>query len=339
MMFQYTHDVVLNSLTMPDGTPRMVAPANDDKEKHALVIKRGGEYWKEFIEDQGMKEHVVYRTDGYEGEYAILSLDVEKLLEDNSAQKTYQLNMFIKLLDPHALYDYGYPMYNSFGKHFLVGYDVERDEDAASLAKKLYESFRWAIDKEYAFVGAFEDGEVREFQEGDTVLGFRATHYAQRFDTVTLSVYDETACDSCLGEYLPYKDLLKEEVAVVETEGKTPFATGEWLQENLRFPTYPNIRYHAPGYQDYPMPGTLYVQFSFAYRSPRPQFGGLSGVGQVVEASTRHIYYVPAALADEFEGYFSDMGCEIVKTNEVEVTNPDTPATEGNPEGGETVEP
>lgn len=336
-MFQYTHEVILNNLTMPDGTSRIVAPANDDKEKHALVIKRGGEYWKNFIEDQGDKKNVVYRTDGYEGVYEILSLDVAKLLEENTAQKTYQLNMFIKLLDPHALYDYGYPMYNSFGKHFLVGYDVERDEDAASLAKKLYDSFRWAIDKEYAFVGAFENGEVREFAEGDTVLGFRATHYAQRFDTVTLSVYDETMCDSCLGEYLPYKDLLKEEVAVVEVEGKEPFATGDWLQENLRFPTYPNIRYHAPGYWDYPVPGTLYVQFSFAYRSPRPQFGGLSGVGQVVEASTRHIYYVPATFAEDFEKAFSDMGCTIVKTNEVEVTNPDTPATEGNSNGEGTT--
>ena len=340
MMFQYTHEVILNSLTMPDGTSRVVAPVNDEKEKHALVIKRGGEYWKNFIEDQGDKKNVVYRTDGYEGVYEILSLDVAQLLEENSAQKTYQLNMFIKLLDPHALYDYGYPMYNSFGKHFLVGYDVDREETAETLAKKLYDSFRWAMDKEYAFVGAFENGEVREFAEGDTVLGFRASHFAQRFDTVTLSVYDETMCDSCLGEYLPYKDLLKEEVAKVEVEGKEPFATGEWLQENLRFPTYPNIRYHAPGYWDYPVPGTLYVQFSFAYRSPRPQFGGLSGVGQVVEASTRHIYYVPAALADEFEQAFSDMGCTIVKTEEVEVTNPDTNAVEGNPtEPTEPTEP
>lgn len=332
-MFQYTKEIVLNSLTMPDGTPRIVAPVNDEKEKHALVIKRGGEYWKEFIEDQGAKKHVVYRTDGNEGKYEILQLDVAQLLEENSAQKTYQINMFIKLLDPHALYDYGYPMYNSFGKHFLVGYDVDRDEDAASLAKKLYESFRWAMDKEYVFVGAYENGEVREFAEGDTVLGFRATHFGSRFDTVTLSVYDETSCDSCLGEYLPYKDLLEAGVAKVadEDKGVEPFATGEWLQENLRFPTYPNIRYHAPGYQDYPMPGTLYVQFSFAYRSPRPQFGGLSGVGQVVEASTRHIYYVPASLADQFEQAFSGMGCEIVKTNEVEVTNPDTNAVEGNP--------
>ena len=82
MMFQYTHEVILNNLTMPDGTPRIVNPVNDENEKHALVIKRGGEYWKNFIEDQGDKKNVVYRTDGYEGVYEILSLDVEKLLEE-----------------------------------------------------------------------------------------------------------------------------------------------------------------------------------------------------------------------------------------------------------------
>ena len=339
MMFQYTHEVILNSLTMPDGTPRVLAPVNDEKEKHALVIKRGGEYWKEFIENQGADEHVVYRTDGNFGTYEVLKLDVTKLPQ---AIGTYQLSIFIKLLDPHALYDYGYPNYKSFGKHFLIGFDRVPGESDADLAKKIYESLRWAMDKEYAFVGGLDGEEVVEFAEGDTTIGIRASHFAQRFDTVSLSFYDETACDSCLGEYLPAMDILNntddtKNAAEIVVDGVEPFATGDWLIENHRLPTYPNIRYHAPGYQDYPIPGTKYVEFSFAYRSPRPQFGGLSGVGQVVEASTRHIYFVPENLADEFEGFFSDMGCTIVKTSEVEVTNPDTNAVEGNPgEGGQT---
>lgn len=343
MMFQYTHEVILNSLTMPDGTPRVLAPVNDEKEKHALVIKRGGEYWKEFIENQGAQEHVVYRTDGNFGTYEVLKLDVTKLPQ---AVGTYQLSMFIKLLDPHALYDYGYPNYKSFGKHFLIGFDRVPGESDADLAKKLYDSLRWAIDKEYAFVGGLDkSGEapaVVEFAEGDTVIGIRASHFAQRFDTVALSYYDETACDSCLGEYLPAMDILNntddtKNAAEIVVDGVEPFATGDWLIENHRLPTYPNIRYHAPGYENYPIPGIKYVEFSFAYRSPRPQFGGLSGVGQVVEASTRHIYFVPENLADEFEGFFSGMGCTIVKTSEVEVTNPDTNAVEGNPsEGGQT---
>lgn len=336
-MFQYTHEVIFNSLTMPDGTPRVVAPANDD-EKHGLVIKRGGEYWKAFIQDQADKKHVVYRTDGNFGVYELLKIDAAKL---PTAVGTYQLNMFIKLLDPHALFDYGYPHYNSFGKHVLVGYDVKPNDDAAAIAKTLYESLRYALDKEYAIVGSLDGEQVVPFAEGDTVIGIRASHFAQRFDSVGLAFYDETACDSCIGEYLPTMDILNNDneeknAAEILVAGVEPFATGEWLQQNLRFPSYPNIRYAAPGFGDYPAAGMKYVQFSFAYQSPRPQLGGLSGVGQAMMAITRHVYYVPESLADEFEGYFSDMGCEIVKTNEVEVVNPDANAVEGNPD---TIEP
>lgn len=341
-MFQYTHEMVFNSLTMPDGSKRLIAPKNEEKEKHALVIQRGGEYFKEFIQDQGSDKHVVYRTDAVEGVYEILKLDVAKL---PTAVGTYQLSIFMKLLDPHALFDYGYPNYRSFGKHFLIGYDVTPNDDTASVAKKIYESLRYVMDREYAVVGGLEGEELKAFEEGtDTVIGIRASHFASRFDTVALSFYDETACDSCIGEYLPSMDILNNDneernAAEIVVEGVQPFATGEWLQENLRFPTYPNIRYHAPGYMDYPVPGMKYVQFSFAYQSPRPQLGGLSGVGQAMMAITRHIYYVPEALADEFQQAFTDMGCTIVKTNEVEVTNPDTNAVEGNPDGGETVKP
>lgn len=333
-MFQYTHEMIFNSLTMPDGSKRVIAPKFEDKEKHGLVIKRGGEYYKEFIQNQGADEHVVYRTDGNFGTYEVLKLDVSKL---PTAVGTYQLSMFIKLLDPHALFDYGYPRYRDFGKHYLVGFDRLPNDDDASIAKRLFESLDYVIDDEYAIVGGLDGEEVVEFKEGDTVIGIRASHFAERFDTVSLSFYDETACDSCLGEYLPAMDILNNDeedknAAEVVVAGVEPFATGEWLQENHRFPTYPNIRYHAPGYEDYPIPGTKYVQFSFAYQSPRPQLGGLSGVGQAMMAITRHIYFVPESLADEFEGYFSDMGCTIVKANEIEVTNPDANVTEGNPE-------
>jgi len=336
-MFQYTHEMIFNSLTMPDGSARVVAPVNDDKEKHGLVIKRGGEYWKEFIQDQGADKHVVYRTDGNFGTYEVLKLDVTMLPQ---AVGTYQLSMFIKLLDPHALFDYGYPQYRDFGKHYLIGFDRLPGEEDADIAKKIYESLRYAIDKEYAIVGGIEgegeDAKVVEFTEGSTKIGIRASHFAERFDTVALAFYDETMCDSCIGEYLPSMDILNNEdenknAAEVVVAGVEPFATGEWLQENHRFPTYPNIRYHAPGYEDYPIPGVKYVQFSFAYQSPRPQLGGLSGVGQAMMAITRHIYFVPETLADQFEGYFSDMGCTIVKSSEVEVTNPDANAVEGNP--------
>jgi len=107
-MFQYTHELIFNSLTMPDGSKRLV---RNGGEKGPLTIKRGGEYWKAFIQNQ-----TVYKTNGHVGKYEILEIDVTKLAAifpgENGAVMnpgTYQLNMFVKLLDPHALYEFGYP--------------------------------------------------------------------------------------------------------------------------------------------------------------------------------------------------------------------------------------
>ena len=345
MMFQYTHEVIFNSLTMQDGSKRLVRNGGSTG---PLTIKRGGEYWKAFIQDQK-----VYKTPGHVGVYELLKIDVEKFAdvfpprEDETSFMgvgTYQLSMFVKLLDPHALYEFGYPNYKSFGRHILVGFDVLPGEQAADVALKVYESLDLAIRREELLVGGLEgegdDALVAEFKEGDTVVALRANHYALRFDSVGLARYDETVCDSCIGEYLPTIDIFKNKneemnAAEVEIDGVEPFATGEWLVENLRFPTYPNIRWAAPGFEDRPVPGVVYVQYSFAYDSPRPQFGGLSGVGQKVEAVTRHIYYVPENLAADFEAAFTDLGVSIVETMP-EITDPDAnTVSEGNtPVGG-----
>ena len=334
MMFQYTHEVIFNSLTMPDGSKRLVLNGNNGP----LTIKRGGEYWGRFIQD--LK---VYRTDGHEGVFELLQIDAEKLGDvfpgrDGAFMTpgTYSLSIFVKLLDPHALYEFGYPNYKTFGRHILVGFDVVASDTAKEVAAKIYQSLDMAIRKEEMLVGGLDDsGEtpiVGEFAEDATVVALRANHYALRFDSVGLALYDETTCDSCVGEYLPTVDIFTNKndelnAAEIVTAGVEPFATGAWLVENLRFPTYPNIRWAAVGDEDRPIPGVLYTQFSFAYDSPRPQFGGLSGVGQKVEAVTRHIYYVPTSLADAFAAEFEKLkdgqnAVKVVSTNEVEITDP-----------------
>ena len=344
-MFQYTHEVIFNSLTMKDGSPRLVR--SKENNKGALIIKRGGEYWNSFIQDQK-----VYKTVGNVGVYELLTIDVTKFAtifpprQDETsfmAAGTYQLSLFVKLIDPHALYEFGYPNYKMFGRHILVGFDVEAGDQAKDVAAKLYEALDLAIRKEEILVGGLDDsGEtpiVGEFEENATTIALRANHYALRFDSVGLALYDETTCDSCIGEYLPTIDIFTNKnenmnAAEVEVEGVEPFATGEWLIENLRFPTYPNIRWAAVGEEDRPIPGVVYVQYSFAYDSPRPQFGGLSGVGQKVEAVTRHIYYVPESLASDFEDAFEALGAEIVATNEIEVTDPDANAVSDGSQSG-----
>ena len=336
-MFQYTHELVFNSLTMNDGTSRLVVPSSVGDAP--LVIKRGGEYWGNFIQDKK-----VYKTVGNEGKLEMLVLDASKLAQifpgdSFMAPGTYQLSMFVKLLDPHALYEFGYPNYRDFGRHLLVGFDVVASDDAAKVASKIYEALSFAINSEEFEVGTVDDSGANpvlaNFVDGtSTKVAVLAKHFALRFDTVGMSLYDETTCDSCIGEYLPAVSIFErgEEAttpATIAVEGVQPFATGQWLIENLRFPTYPNIRWAAVGEENRPVPGTVYVQYSFAYDSPRPQFGGLSGVGQKVEAVTRHIYYVPESLASAFEAGFTGIGATIVTTNNLEVTNPDTNSASG----------
>lgn len=340
-MFQYTHEVIFNSLTMPDGSNRLVRNGGDTG---PLTIKRGGEYWKAFIKDS-----TVYKTAGHVGAYELFTIDVSAFGDvfpgENGAfmaPGTYQLNMFVKLLDPHALYEFGYPNYKMFGRQILIGFDVESSDEAADVALKVYQSLEMAVRKEEFLVGGLGDNSgtaiVVPFEDEDTVVAMRANHYALRLDSVGLAVYDETTCDSCVGEYLDMVDIWKNNNASfnavdVVTPGVEPFATGQWLIENLRFPTYPNIRWAAVGEEDRPIPGQVYVQYSFAYDSPRPQFGGLSGVGQKVEAVTRHIYYVPESLASAFEAAFTDLGVSITNTMPV-ITDPD-----GNSVSGGTNEP
>jgi hypothetical protein len=250
-MFQYTHEVIFNSLKMNDGSDRLVRNGGSTG---PLTIKRGGEYWAAFIQDKK-----VYKTEGHVGEYELLKLDVSEFGSvfpgENGAfmaPGTYQLNIFVKLLDPHALYEFGYPNYNMFGRHILIGFDVESSDTATDVAKKVYESLEMAIRKEEFLVGGLDDsGEtpiVSQFEEGEaSVIALRANHYALRFDSVGLAAYDETTCDSCVGEYLDPVDILTNKndsynAAEVVVPGVEPFATGSWLIENLRFPTYPNIR-------------------------------------------------------------------------------------------------
>ena len=90
----------------------------------------------------------------------------------------------------------------------------------------------------------------------------------------------------------------------VVTPRVEPFATKEWIIENLRFPTYPNIRYNTAG--NVPT-AELYAEYSFAYKMPRTGLGGLSGVGQTVEAVTRHILYVPVTNADGTTGLDAEL--------------------------------
>lgn len=277
-MFQYTHELVLNNFDSNsfvwDGTNKV------------LTIKRGGEYKTRFVQGG-----VVYKTAPVAGAFDKWTLDVSKLNLESG--KNYALSIFVKLVDPHAFFEYGYPNYNSFGKQILVDFkSVDATTDAQTILDSILPQ---NMENDLTFV----KGSV---SSSSVIL--EVGHYGLRIDSMSLAEYDPTTCDSCIGEYMTPKGIIDHGAAVSiwgtgaqaaathTTTGVDPFATGEWLIENLRFPSYPNIRWAAVGESNRPIPGESYTMFSFAYESPRPGLGGLSGVGQKLEAVTRHIYYV-----------------------------------------------
>ena len=76
------------------------------------------------------------------------------------------------------------------------------------------------------------------------------------------------------------------------TKNIAPFGTGEWLVENLRFPTYPNLRYAGVNDDEKPVAGAFYTQFAFEYVSPSRGLHGQGTVGQALVSVTHHVFYV-----------------------------------------------
>ena len=299
-MFNYTHEVIINSNvgTLTAGgeseakifgtgeTSRFATYTDDVCNVKHLVIERGGDYRKDLIFPRG--EGVIFKTPGYNGEYATLTVTAP---DDLKAGDVLQFSVFVKLLDPAAIAEYAYPNWASFGKPIMVGFT---HKDGKEFADELVEALKLAIPYNNKFVTVKKDG---------TSVKLTASMFGMEFTNAKLEKLVEGACDGC--QFDKY-ELVKDDYETTPT--KVPFGTGEKLIENYRFPTYGNVRYAALNSDEMPIPGALYTMYSFSYDSPRPGFGGISGVGQKVDAVTRHIYWVNNAVVKDFEAALADLG-------------------------------
>lgn len=297
-MFQYTKEIILHGVDKRASVVDATNPYSGMAAKK-LVIERAGEYFSDFV-----LPATVYATEGYYGNPGKLTVN---FADAALVPGTYQFQFRVKT--PNQFFaEYASPNWQVYGKPMLIGFNVteEMSKDMGLVAEKLVELIDLALPANNKFVKVSKSG---------AAVVVEGTNNFMTFDKVLLEFYDGTACDSCLGEYLPVS------VAVEIEDNKEDFGTGEWLAENLRFPTYPNIRYASASEDERPINGTTYVEFSFSYQSPRPGLGGMSGVGQGMTAVTRHIYYVPAAEADAFKTLLESAGLVVdMKAVEVEET-------------------
>lgn len=91
---------------------------------------------------------------------------------------------------------------------------------------------------------------------------------------------------------------------ITVTKNVPEFGTYNYLIQNLRLPTYENLRFASPAAVEMPAYNTNYVQYSFIYTVPR-HIGGTSVAGEVNHSTTTHTFYVAENLADTMDGVFS----------------------------------
>lgn len=280
-MFQYTHEVIINSLTR-DGLDRFQVPSAG-----VLQILRSGVYKLEHVVDGK-----IYKTAGHEGKVSSLMFnftDTAAFAEDG----TYRLTIFTKMPNKF-LGEYANANWYEFGKPLMVEFECVGAMTPELIMNKVAKALRLALPENNQWLKiTTDDASKVTVQTKDPYMIFSG---------VDLEYYEPTACDSCIG-YYEKKDLSKN---VSVKNGCEPFATADWITENLRFPSYPNVRYASPNSDEIPTPGAIYNMYSFAYDVVRKGLGGLSVVGQKAESVTRHIYYVRQDLAQAFEDAVSE---------------------------------
>ena len=291
-MFDYIHDVILNITSAEDLKDKVFV----DKKKKVITFKRNGEYKLANVQN-------VVLTEGKPGVKEVFTLHCENLIKSEDVSDgnsgtvkvyetgLYQLALYVKM--PNRFYgEFANANWYAFGKPIIIGFDVteEMAKSGAVLAKKLKRLFDLAVPENNRFISV-------EVSGTDLVITVREEY--MHFGDIILEKYDPTVCDSCLGEY-EKRELVKGTNYEI-TSGVEPFGTAEWITENLRFPSYPRVRYKAINGDETPMQGVVYDQISFVYQSERKGFGGSDSVGQAITASTIHSFYVPHAYAAEIK--------------------------------------
>lgn len=87
--------------------------------------------------------------------------------------------------------------------------------------------------------------------------------------------------------------------------GIEAFGDYNWIIHNLRLPTYANSYFWSPTRTEMPAVGGKYVQYIIQICKDRDGIAG-EVVGQRAHSVTNHVFWVPLALAEEFEGAAAD---------------------------------
>lgn len=234
----------------------------------AVVVKRAGKYVLDNIVSSSK-----YKAEGNEGVAGTATFACVE------PEVGYVARLSIFVHARREFVEYALPDYMEFGKPVIV-------ESAAKNADDLKKAIELALNPGNELFEVKVEGTNIVLTVADPYLDFAEVNYEK---VKPLEAGAEEV--SSLGN-------------VEIKHSIVPFATGEWIRENLRFPSYPNMRYSALFADEAPVAGQVYDMYSFQYKVAKAVPGGLSGVNQVVESLTTHVFYVPASVKDEFERAF-----------------------------------
>lgn len=299
-MFDFQKEVIINSNLLDDGVnPRFMVMNGPVK---LFRVLRCADYRKE-----GLVEGVIYKTPAEKGQVASAAFNLP------TKEGTYRVVIGITLIGKY-LADYAMP-WSNFGKAVLAEFEVSAEDlgKTKELQEKMIKAIEMAIPENYRYVRV-------SAEDSDKVL-VSCTDSHQVITVAELQEQRGISCpDSCTE-----KQYVTVDKAVEVTKNKMEIGTAAWLQENLRFPSYPNIRYAALNEEEYPVNGGLYTQFSFLYCMPRKGLHGQGTVGQALKSVTTHTFYVLSSLVDKFEEdlkkVFGDDSIKVVSPDNTELIN------------------
>ena len=285
-MFNYIKETIINDVS--NKVSAVDNAGTTSGTLTTLLVKRGGNYKFDQICDKK-----VFKRAGVAGTKAVLKVPFA------APAGNYDYYQYLIFVDTPSknLSDYALANWHEFGKPIVV-------ESAATDKASLVQAFALALPLDNPFY--------------TVAAGSGATAdltFAEPWIHVNeLKIYKHNKVTNEMEEVVVMNDSNRS--TYVTTENVPEFATADWLVENLRFPSYYNLRYAHPYADESPAAGTLYNQYAFQYVVKHSVPGGVSSVGQAVDSITTHVFYVPQASASTFEGFFTSAGCTIETSGE-----------------------
>lgn len=275
-MFDYTKETILNSVT--------------DKNVQAITgllrIFRVGEYKVDY-KSTNIADGKVYKA-STEGTKATATITA---VAGNSGSNGGKYRVTVNMKNNSKFYaDYATAVWK-FQKPIYAEFTVvgdSTDNTAALMATKIANAIKLALPENNKYITVTVD-------DDDVII--TATDATDMFESVVIEKYEPNSVLPSEGQYVVSTVV----GTIAKTDNKVPFATGDWLIENLRFPSYPNTRYNSINGDEKPVPGQLYTQYSFRYIAERKNLSGIGSVGQRLVSITNHVFYIPSTLEATFE--------------------------------------